>query len=184
MNGTSSKLIRGDALKEASVAWRKAHGGTFSGMFAEGPGSALSLLSSFDGADYSETGKAKDFSRMFAGQASLAIAPVFDTKEGRDFSSMFDGCESLWQIPAYDLGNAENLTGMVRGCAELQVFSCRNIGASLDLSYCRKLGKQALKEVLGNLKPVEGKVLRLGALLGLLDDADILGATGKGWTLC
>jgi len=178
-------LLPPNPLAEASVKWRKENAGTFKGMFSDGPDSVLSLVSDVGGCRFDGSESIKDFSEMFKGRKELSAAPLFDTGKGEDFSRMFAGCAKLKEVPAYDLKNAKSLSGMVEGCDSLIGFRCKNISCNLDLSHCPKLGKEALAEVISNLKESEGNVLRLGEdNLKKLSQEDIDKAREKGWALC
>ena len=181
-------LTASDSLKAASGLWRERHPGTFHGMFSKSSGDpATDYVSDFHRADYSGSREIADFSAMFSGCEFMVRAPLFDTGNGVDFRDMFSGCLKLKYVPAYDLSKAENLERIVDGCGELVEFACVNIGASLDLSSCRKMDAKALRAVIGNLVPAhgKGKVLRLGPTnIAKLRPDDISLANEKGWTLC
>lgn len=178
-------LLPPNPLAEASAKWRALHAGTFKGMFSDGPDSALSLISDLGGCGLIGSESIKDFSDMFKGRKELTAAPWFDTGKGEDFSHMLAGCAKLKEVPAYDLKSAKSLLGMVEGCDSLIGFRCKNIACSLDLSHCPKLGKDALAEVISNLKESDGNVLRLGEEnLNKLSQEDIDKAREKGWCVC
>ena len=60
-----------------------------------------------------------------------------------------------------------------------------NIGANLDIHYSAKFTREALLEIIGNLKTVTTtKRLTMGATnLAKLTEEDKAIATNKGWTL-
>ena len=77
------------------------------------------------------------------------------------------------------------MTDMLKGCDKLEAVHIKNINANLDISSSTKFTREALLEIIGNLKNVtETKTLRMGSTnLAKLTNEDKAIATNKGWTL-
>ena len=134
-----------------------------------------------------DTSNAISMRYMFRDCRNLTAIPQLDTSKVTDMSYMFYSCSSLTSIPMLDTSNATNMGNMFRNCSNLTKISMLNIGANLDIHWCTKMEREALLEVLGNLKDLTGstsKTLTLGStLLNKLTEEDKLIATNKNWTL-
>ena len=134
-----------------------------------------------------DTNNVTSMSRMFYNCPNLTTIPLLTTSKVTNMSSMFDGCNNLTTIPSLNTSNVTNMNYMFDYCSNLIKISMLNIGTDLDVHYCTKMGREALLEVLGNLKDLTGqasKRLTLGStLLTKLTDDDKAIATNKNWTL-
>ena len=75
---------------------------------------------------------------------------------------------------------------MFISCNVLEEIHMININANLDIHYSTKFTREALLEIIGNLKAQTSgnKTLTMGATnLAKLTDEDKAIATNKGWTL-
>ena len=75
---------------------------------------------------------------------------------------------------------------MFRSCSKLTAIHMININANLDISASTKFTREALVEIIGNLKAQTSgsKKLTMGSTnLAKLTDEDKAVATNKGWTL-
>ena len=137
-----------------------------------------------------DTSKVTDMGLMFNGCSNLITIPLLDTGNVTDMYSMFENCSSLITIPAFDVSNVTGITSMTKifsNCSNLIKISMLNIANNLDISDCTKMEREAIVEVLNNLKDLTGqtsKKLTLGStLLAKLTAADKTIATNKNWTL-
>ena len=134
-----------------------------------------------------DTSKVSNMSSMFFNCSSLITIPLLNTSNVTNMSSMFAYCINLTSIPLLDTSKVTDMSSMFNGCSNLTKISMINIGADLDIHYCTKMTREALLEVLGNLKDLTGqtsKTLTLGStLLAKLTDDDKAIATNKNWTL-
>ena len=132
-----------------------------------------------------DTSKVTNMSYMFYGCLSLTSVPLFDTSKVTDMSSMFFNCSSLTSVPLFDTSKVTNMRFMFYGCSSLETISMINIGANLDISSSTKFTREALLEIIGNLKTVTStKTLTMGSTnLAKLTEEDKAIATNKGWTL-
>ena len=134
-----------------------------------------------------DTSKVRNMLDMFYYCSSLTTVPLLDTHNVTTMQQMFQYCKSLTTVPAFDTSKVTNMNTMFYGCSNLTKISMLNINTNLDISACTKMEREALLEVLGNLKDLTGqtsKKLTLGStLLAKLTDDDKLIATNKNWTL-
>ena len=98
---------------------------------------------------------------------------------------MFYDCLRLTNVPSFDTSNVTTMFGMFNGCSSLETIHMINIGVNLDIHYSTKFTREALLEIIGNLKTVTStKKLTMGTTnLAKLTDEDKAIATNKGWTL-
>ena len=98
---------------------------------------------------------------------------------------MFSQCTRLTSVPSFDTSNVEDMGYMFDGCSNLETIHMINIGDSLDIHSSTKFTREALLEIIGNLKTVTTtKRLTMGATnLAKLTEEDKAIATNKGWTL-
>ena len=70
-------------------------------------------------------------------------------------------------------------------CSSLETIHMINIGVNLDISSSTKFTREALLEIIGNLKTVTRTMrLKMGTTnLAKLTDEDKAIATNKGWSL-
>ena len=132
---------------------------------------------------------------IFANCSSLTTIPLLNTSNVTDMRGMFYNCYSLTIVPAFNTSNVTGLggifgpgmTNMFQNCINIEEIHMINISTNLDISYCTKMTREALLEVLGNLKDLTdqtSKTLTLGStLLAKLTEEDKLIATNKNWTL-
>lgn len=133
------------------------------------------------------TSNVTNMSHMFEYCYELTSIPQLNTSNVTDMRYMFSNCRNLMSIPALDTSNVTDMEQMFVGCRSLIKISMLNIANNLSISSCTKMTRDALLEVLGNLKDLTGstsKTLTLGStLLAKLTDEDKLIATNKNWTL-
>ena len=149
-----------------------------SGMFREC--SSLTAVPLFD------TSKVTDMTYMLRKCSSLTTVPQFDTSKVTDMSGMLFECSSLTTVPQFDTSNVTSMSGMLSYCSSLEAIHMININANLDIHYSTKFTREALLEIIGNLKAQTSgtKTLTMGATnLAKLTDEDKAIATNKGWTL-
>ena len=98
---------------------------------------------------------------------------------------MFSTCSSLTSIPSFDVSKVTRMDSMFSDCSSLETIHMINIGADLDISSSTKFTREALLEIIGNLKTVTTtKRLTMGSTnLAKLTEEDKAIATNKGWTL-
>ena len=134
-----------------------------------------------------DTSKVTDMGYMFRNCRNLTTIPLLDTSKVYNMTYMFRGCRSLTTIPQLDTSNVTNMYNMFYDCTNIEQIHMTNINADLTISDCTKMEKDAIVEVLNNLKDLTGstgKTLRLGStLLAKLTEEDKLIATNKNWTL-
>ena len=104
-------------------------------------------------------------------------------------NSAFKGCSKLKEIPEMDLSNAtlSEDYSFAYNCSSLTAIHAKNIPFSLNIGWSTKLEREALVEIIGNLKDMTGstaKTLTLGSTLkAKLTADDIKVATDKNWTV-
>ena len=133
-----------------------------------------------------DTSKVKDMSYMFSSCSSLNTLPLYDTSNVTNMNYMFQFCSSLTTVPSFDVSKVTGTTFMFYGCRSLEAIHIVNINANLDIHWSTKLTREALLEIIGNLKAQTSgsKKLTMGATnLAKLTDEDKAIATNKGWTL-
>ena len=132
-----------------------------------------------------DTSKVTSMYNMLSGCSSLTSVPLFDTRNVTSMSSMFSGCSSLTSVPMFDTRDVRDMGSMFYDCSSLETIHMINIGANLDISSSTKFTREALLEIIGNLKTVTTtKTLKMGATnLAKLTEGDKAIATNKGWTL-
>lgn len=134
-----------------------------------------------------DTSKVTSTASMFHNCVNLTSVPTFNTSEVTSMFYMFYKCINLTSIPAFDVSKSISMTHMIDDCSKLEAIHMKNIGTDLDISqtYSTKFTREALLEIIGNLKTVTTtKTLTLGSTnLAKLTDEDKAIATNKGWTL-
>ena len=123
--------------------------------------------------------------RMFKYCDKLVSVPLFDTSKVTYMYEMFLNCRALKSIPAFNVTNVNDMQYMLSNCENIETIHMRNIGADLTISSSTKFTREALLEIIGNLKTVTStKTLRMGTTnLAKLTEEDKAIATNKGWTL-
>ena len=197
--------------EDGSLSWQqKGAGGGMKAFFDAGGKCSRSTATSFDGvipftatsdltSMYSmfrdcsnltsipllDTSKVTNMVFMFAGCSSLTSIPLLDTSNVTIMEFMFEGCSRLTSIPSFDVSKVTSMGYMFAGCSSLETIHMINIGADLDISSSTKFTREALLEIIGNLKTVTStKTLTMGATnLAKLTDEDKAIATNKGWSL-
>ena len=109
-----------------------------------------------------------------------------DTANVTNMNNMFTSCTSLTTVPLFDTTNVTNMTNMFYRCYSLEAIHMININTNLDISPSTKFTREALLEIIGNLKAQTSgtKTLKMGSTnLAKLTDEDKAIATNKGWTL-
>ena len=132
-----------------------------------------------------DTKKVINMESMFQSCSKLTSVPLFDTSNVTNMYYMFYNCSSLTSIPLLDISNVTSMYDMFFGCSRLETIHMINIGADLNIHYSTKFTREALLEIIGNLKTVTStKTLTMGATnLAKLTEEDKAIATNKGWTL-
>ena len=132
------------------------------------------------------TSKVTNMYDMFSGCSKLTNIPKFDTSNVTIMDYMFEDCRKLTIIPQFDIAKVTSAGGMFRSCYNLEAIHMININANLNISASTKFTREALLEIIGNLKPQTSgtKTLTMGSTnLAKLTDEDKAIATNKGWTL-
>ena len=132
-----------------------------------------------------DTSKVTNMGSMFRDCSSLTSIPLLDTSNVTDMYDMFEGCSRLTSIPSLDTSNVTEMNFMFDGCSSLETIHMINIGVNLDISSSTKFTREALLEIIGNLKTVTRTMrLKMGTTnLAKLTEEDKAIATNKGWTL-
>ena len=132
-----------------------------------------------------DTSKVTIMDTMFSYCSQLTSVPLFDTSNVTSMHEMFSQCKRLTSVPSFDTSNVEDMGYMFDGCSNLETIHMINIGVSLDIHSSTKFTREALLEIIGNLKTVTTtKRLTMGATnLAKLTEEDKAIATNKGWTL-
>ena len=123
---------------------------------------------------------------MFEGCSSLITAPLFDTSNVESMNYMFSACSKLNTVPEYNLLKVNGMDYMFSRCSSLEAIHMININANLDIHWSTKFTREALLEIIGNLKAQTSgtKTLTMGSTnLAKLNEEDKAIATNKGWTL-
>ena len=197
--------------EDGSISWQqKGAGGGMKAFFDAGGKCGYSKATSFDGIipftatsdvtrmdsmfrDCSnltsipllDTSKVTSMVSAFNSCSSLKSIPSLDTSNVTDMSYMFAYCSSLTSIPSLDTSKVTTMNYMLERCSSLETIHMINIGADLDISSSTKFTREALLEIIGNLKTVTSTtILTMGATnLAKLTDEDKAIATNKGWSL-
>ena len=173
--------------EDGSISWQqKGEGGGMKAFFDAGGKCSKSTATSFEGIiPFTATSDVTDMGSMFYNCSYLTSVPLFDTSKVTDMSSMFDGCSSLTSVPSFDTSRVIYMGAMFYDCSRLETIHMINIGADLDISASTLFTREALLEIIGNLKTVTStKDLTMGATnLAKLTEEDKAIATNKGWTL-
>ena len=132
-----------------------------------------------------DTSNVTNMGQMFVSCSNLTSVPLFDTSKVTNMGGMFNSCSKLTTVPSFDTSKVTSMIYMFSNCSSLETIHMINIGADLKISSSTKFTREALLEIIGNLKTVtRTKTLTMGATnLAKLTDADKAIATNKGWTL-
>ena len=133
-----------------------------------------------------DTSKVTNMNSMFCYCSKLTSIPLFDTSNVTNMNSMLFDCSNLTTVPRFDTSKVTNMNSMLYYCNNLEEIHMININANLDISSSTKFTREALLEIIGNLKAQTSgnKTLTMGATnLAKLTDEDKAIATNKGWTL-
>lgn len=133
-----------------------------------------------------DTSNVTSMTYMFSDCQNITTVPQFDTSNVTKMNSMFSGCSKLTTVPLFDTSKVTNMIYMFDYCNNLKTIHMININANLDINYSTKFTREALLEIIGNLKAQTSgtKTLKMGATnLAKLTDEDKAIATNKGWTL-
>ena len=132
-----------------------------------------------------DTSKVTTMYSMFSYCSQLTSVPLLDTSNVTSMHEMFSQCKRLTSVPSFDTSNVEDMGYMFDGCSNLETIHMINIGDSLDIHSSTKFTREALLEIIGNLKNVNTtKTLKMGSTnLAKLTEEDKAIATNKGWTL-
>ena len=132
------------------------------------------------------TTKVTNMSSMFYNCNKLIAIPLFDTSHVTNMHGMFEQCNYLSEVPQLDTSNVTDMNYMFTGCSNLKTIHMININASLYIGASTKFTREALLEIIGNLKAQTSgtKTLTMGSTnLAKLTEEDKAIATNKGWTL-
>lgn len=132
-----------------------------------------------------DTRKVTGMYSMFESCSKLTSVPLFDTRNVTSIAYMFNGCSSLTSVPSFDTSKVNYMGSVFYNCSSLETIHMINIGVNLDISSSTKFTREALLEIIGNLKTVTStKTLKMGTTnLAKLTEEDKAIATNKGWTL-
>ena len=132
-----------------------------------------------------DTRKVTNMNSTFSGCSNLTSVPLFDTSKVTSMYATFSGCSNLTSVPSFDTSEVTSMGFTFSGCSSLETIHMLNIGADLDIASSTKFTREALLEIIGNLKIVTTtKRLTMGATnLAKLTEEDKAIATNKGWTL-
>ena len=136
-----------------------------------------------------KTSKVTDMRDMFHDCTKLVIAPLMDdTSNVTRMDHMFDGCscKKIKEIPNFDMTNVTNADYIFSSCYSLEKIHMININTNLGIYSSTNFTREALLEIIGNLKAQTSgtKTLEMGSKnLAKLTDEDKAIATNKGWTL-
>lgn len=133
-----------------------------------------------------DTSKVTNMYSMFSSCSNLTTVPQFDTSNVTNMNYMLQDCPKLTVIPQFDTSKVTNMSSMLNYCNNLEEIHMININANLDIHYSTKFTREALLEIIGNLKAQTSgnKKLTMGSTnLAKLTDEDKAIATNKGWTL-
>lgn len=197
--------------EDGSLSWQqKGAGGGMKAYFDAGGKCALSTVENFDGIiAFDDTSDMVDMKNMFIQCFNLLNVPLFDTSKCVNMSNMFDSCNklknvplldtrrvtnmnqmfeycsNLVSIPAFDVSNVSTMADMLYECSKLETIHMKNINTNLTIKSSTLFTREALLEIIGNLKTVTStKTLTMGSTnLAKLTDEDKAIATNKGWTL-
>lgn len=156
-------------------------------LFNSGIKFGNSSVTSFDGIfQYEDTSDVTDMDNMFYSCGNLKTILLFDTSNVVTMQQMFYYCVDLTSVPRFDVSNVMYMGFMFSGCENLEAIHMININSNLNISSSTKFTREALLEIIGNLKAQASgnKTLTMGSTnLAKLTDEDKAIATNKGWTL-
>lgn len=132
-----------------------------------------------------DTSNVTTMKSMFENCGNLMSIPYVDTSNVTNMNSMFYGCRQIRSIPNLNAINVNDATYMLGDCRMLEAIHMKNIGVNLKIDSSTKFTREALLEIIGNLKTVTTtKTLTMGSTnLAKLTEEDKTIATNKGWTL-
>ena len=133
-----------------------------------------------------DTSNVTSMNLMFYNCYNITTVSKFDTSKVNDMSYMFYSCYKLTTIPQFDTSNVTTMSLMFSDCSNLKEIHMININANLSIYSSTKFTREALLEIIGNLKAQTSgtKTLTMGSTnLAKLTDEDKAIATNKGWTL-
>ena len=173
--------------EDGSLSWQqKGAGGGMKAYFDAGGKFKNSTVTSFVGIiSFGDTSDVTDMGFMFQNCSSLTSVPLFDTSKVTYMGYMFYNCSSLTSVPSFDTSKVTYMGYMFQNCSSLETIHMINIDANLDISSSTLFTREALLEIIGNLKTVTTtKMLTMGETnLAKLTEEDKAIATNKGWTL-
>lgn len=161
--------------------------GSMKFFFEAGGKCAQSKATSFEGCwQYGDTENVTDMYGMFINCRFLTTIPQFDTSNVTNMENMFSGCYKITSIPKLNIIKVTSMGYIFVGCSSLEEIHMININTDLDISASTKFTREALLEIIGNLKAQTSgtKTLTMGETnLAKLTEADKKIATDKGWAL-
>ena len=172
---------------DGTVSWQtKGAGGGMKAFFDAGGKCGNSSATSFDGViNFGDTADVTNMEYMFRNCSDLTSVPSLDTSKVTSMYQMFFNCFNLINVPSFDTSNVTNMREMFYSCRNLETIHMINIGTDLNISASTRFTREALLEIIGNLKTVTTtKTLTMGSenLLKLWNEDKAI-ATNKGWTL-
>ena len=133
-----------------------------------------------------DTSNVTSMEYMFSYCPNLTTIPQLDTSSVTSMRNMFSSCSKLTTIPQFDTSKVTSMFLMFTSCSSLTAIHMININVNFNISSSTKFTREALVEIIGNLKAQTSgsKTLTIGSTnLAKLTDEDKAVATGKGWTL-
>lgn len=123
--------------------------------------------------------------------------PLYDFKKVTNAAGLFHRCNKLKSIPAFnfqglptsykDFYTNSQITGCMTDCTSLEEIHIKDIHYDFDISVSTKFTREALVEIIGNLRDMTGDsalTLKMGATnMAKLTTDDIAVATAKNWTI-
>ena len=133
-----------------------------------------------------DTSKVTNMNGTFYYCSKLTTIPQLDISNVTNMNGTFSYCSKLTTIPQLDTSKVTDMNNMFSYCSKLEAIHMTNINANLSISASTLFTREALVEIIGNLKAQTSgsKTLTMGSTnLAKLTDEDKAVATGKGWTL-
>ena len=133
-----------------------------------------------------DTSNVTNMEKMFKNCSRLTTVQLFNTSKVTNMREMFQYCGEISIIPQLNVANVVNMIDIFNNCYSIKEIHMININANLDIHASTKFTREALLEIIGNLKAQTSgtKTLTMGSTnLAKLTDDDKAIATNKGWTL-
>ena len=122
--------------------------------------------------------------QMFSDCSLLTSVDNIDTSNTTLMNAMFRNCSSLVSIRNLDAISATNLNNLAQQCTLLADCYIVNIGVNISFNNSPNLTRDSILFMFENLKPGTSGTFTLHTTAkARLSAADLLIATGKGWTV-